>query len=97
MRSKYEIKAHHELEEDGWFVDFKSRPSRQTRNALVDYWHIFDLLAWKPGKLRCISIKGRSCPKKHKIDLSNFTMPPEVTVELWQYTKKGKKVWNYHT
>lgn len=89
-RSKYEIKAQKELEEAHYFVDYKIRPTRVYRGAPVDYWHIFDLLAWKPGELRCISIKGKSCPAKHKNDLQNFLMPPGVSVELWQYNKKGK-------
>ena len=90
MRSKYEIRAHKELELNGYFVDYKLRPSMPNPHYATDYFHLFDLLAWKPGELKMISIKGKSCPKKHKDDLSLFSVPQGVSVELWRYDREPK-------
>jgi len=88
MRSRFEIRAQRELEIDGYFVDYKMRPSRITRGYNTDYWNLFDLIAWKPGILRFISIKGKSCPAKHKRDLALFKLPKGCTSELWRYDKQ---------
>jgi hypothetical protein len=88
MRSKYELQTQKTLQKDDWLVDFKIRPSRVYPNAPVDYWHLFDLIAWKPGELRFISVKGKNCPKQHKIDLLEFLVPKGVSIELWMYKTK---------
>lgn len=90
MRSKFEIRAQSELEDEGYFVDWKLRPSMPNPHYATDYFHLFDLLAWKNGVLRMISIKGKDCPKKHKDDLSSFTTPDGVSVELWRYDRDPK-------
>lgn len=90
MRSRFEIRAQRELEIEGYFVDYKMRPSRITRGYNTDYWNLFDLMAWKPGEIRLISIKGKSCPKKHKDDLQLFKVPIGVSVELWRFDKQLK-------
>ena len=92
MRSKYEIRCEQELQQNGWFTDFKVRPTRVRAGTPVDYWHIFDLLAWKPNKLKFISVKGISCPAQHKKDLATFTVPDGVSVELWKYKKDKNKI-----
>lgn len=88
MRSRFEIRAQRDLEQEGYFVDYKARPSRIMRGYNTDYWNLFDLLAWKPGELRFISIKGKSCPGKHKKDLKLFKLPPGVSKELWMHDKQ---------
>lgn len=97
MRSKYELKAHKSLENQGYFLDFKIRPSRTMKNSPVDYFHLGDLLAVKQDEFRFISIKGKSCPRQHKNDLQTFAniVPPQVSVELWEYKKSGLKITKY--
>ena len=90
MRSRFETKAQADLEEDGWFVDWKLRPSMPNPHYNTDYWHLFDLLAWKPGELRFISIKGKNCPLKHKKDLQLFEVPKGVSIELWMHDREPK-------
>ena len=90
MRSRFEIRAQREAEADGYFCDFKIRPSRVMKNAPVDYWHLYDLILWKPGELRFVSIKGKSCPAQHKKDLAAFKLPKGVTSELWRYDRDPK-------
>ena len=52
-RSKFEIKAHKELVEQGYLVDYKIRPSgfKNPSNYQVDYWGIFDLMAYKANEI----------------------------------------------
>ena len=88
MRSRFEIRAQRSLEQEGYFVDWKLRPSMPNPHYNTDYWNLFDLLAWKPGELRFISIKGKSCSKKHKDDLKRFTVPKGVSKELWMYDRE---------
>jgi hypothetical protein len=95
MRSKYELECEKALREDEWFTDYKIRPTTVGMGAPVDYWHLFDILAWKPFELRLISVKGTTCPAQHRKDLASFEVPMGVTVELWQYGKKGLKVTKY--
>lgn len=90
MRSKFEKRGQKDLEREGYFVDWKLRPSLNNPYYNTDYWRLFDLLAWKPGELRFISIKGKSCPKKHKDDLKKFKVPKGVTVELWVHDRDPK-------
>ncbi len=71
-------------------MDWKLRPSMPNPHYSTDYWHLFDILAWKPGRLKFISVKGKSCPAQHKKDLKNFKVPKGVSVELWQYDRNPK-------
>ena len=93
MRSKYEILCEKELQEKGFFTDYKIRPSRIMRNAPVDYFHLGDILAIKQDEFKFISVKGKSCPSKHRKDLQRFAniVPQKVSVELWQYRNTKKK------
>ena len=88
MRSKFELRAQRELEQDGYFVDWKLRPSMPSPAYNTDYFNLFDLLAWKPGELRMISIKGKTCPKPHKDHLKQFRLPAGISVELWMFDKQ---------
>jgi hypothetical protein len=88
MRSKFEIRAQRELEVEGYFVDWKLRPSMPSPHYNTDYWNLFDLAAWKPGELLFISIKGKTCPKLHKDHLKLFKVPKGVRVELWMFDKQ---------
>lgn len=90
MRSRFEKRAQKDLEQEGYFVDWKLRPSMANPHYNTDYWHLFDLLAWRPGELRFISIKGKSCPKKHKDDLKKFKVPRGVAIELWVHDRDLK-------
>lgn len=87
MRSKFEIRAQDILEDEGYFVDWKLRPSSPNPHYATDYWHLFDLLAWKPGELRFISIKGKNAPTPHKEALARFKVPVGVSVELWRFDR----------
>ncbi len=90
MRSKFEKRAQKDLESEGYFVDWKLRPSLNSPHYNTDYWRLFDLLAYKPFEIRLISIKGKNCPKKHKDDLKSFKVPKGVTVELWMHDREPK-------
>lgn len=91
MRSKWELRAEKELKSLGYIVDYKIRPSRVYAGAPIDYFHTFDLIAYKPGEqLRFISIKGKTYKKQHRIDIANFEAIG-ISKELWSYRKvKGK-------
>ena len=84
MRSRFEIRAQREAEKEGYFVDFKARTSRPMRGYNQDYFNLYDLILWKQGELRFISIKGKSCPAKHKKDLALFKLPKGCSSELWR-------------
>jgi len=95
MRSKYEIKAEKELQADGWLVDNKAYMVRWSKNR--DFFHLWDLVAYKPGKLHYISIKGHIGGKQrreHLAELEKMVLPPGVTNELWIWPdNKKKKEW----
>lgn len=94
-RSKYEIRAHKELEDDGWIVDYKIRPSgfRNPRNYNVDYFSLFDLLAYKNGMVRWIAIKGHGgVPRALRDAIETINMGDANVKEIWTYRKlKGYK------
>lgn len=100
MRSKFEKKAQKELEADGWLVDWKvsSGGFTQNRNTPTDYFHLFDLLAYKPGIIRMIAIKGQGgVPRKLRDDITAFRPPKGMLKEIWRYsqpTTKGKRIKN---
>lgn len=90
MRSKFEIRAQKELEKDGWFVDWKIRPSgfRNPIGYNVDYFNLFDLLAYKDGVVRWIFIKGtRGILNSEREKVKNFRLPNGCIKEMWYYRK----------
>lgn len=94
-KSKFEIRAQKYLENLGYLVDWKIRPSgfKNPTGYQVDFLGLFDLMAYKPGEpLRFISVKGQSgVPKKHRDEIENFWLPESCQKEIWQYRKlKGK-------
>lgn len=96
MRSKYEIKAQKELENEGWRVDNKAGMSRWSKNR--DFFNLFDLVAVKKGEaIRYISIKGHiggSLRTAHSQEIRDFWLPPCCSKELWIWpNNKKKKEW----
>jgi hypothetical protein len=87
MRSIYEIKAHKELEAQGWNVDYKVRPFRPRKGFHVDFFNLFDLMAHRAGDpLRFISIKGHAgVPGKHRRAVEAFWLPESCQKEIWHY------------
>lgn len=90
-RSKFEIKAQKDLEKEGYIVDYKMRPRFPCRHYNVDYFNLFDLMAYKKGKLRMIAIKSQKTSGydvrilREKIE--KFKLPKEISKELWSYRK----------
>ena len=90
MRSIYEIKAQKILEAEGFRVDYKIRPRICPRGYSVDYWGLFDLLAYKNGVIRFISVKGKAgVPQKHRKMIEGFNEPAGCTKEIWVFRKRG--------
>lgn len=92
-RSKYEIRATKELEADGYRVDWKVRPPWPIKGYNVDYFNLFDLLAYKQGEpLRWISIKyaGSGSVKPNRLKIMDFTMPRGNQKEQWRYDRDPK-------
>lgn len=89
-RSPYERKAEHELEDQGYFVDWKARPFRVPKGYKVDFFGLFDLVAHKPGLLlRWISIKGHAgVPSKHRREVEAFSLADSNQKEIWQWRKR---------
>lgn len=92
MRSKFEIRGQKELEKEDYKVDYKYRPRIVGRNYNVDYFGLFDLLAYKAHEpLRMISIKPASnTPVKHKEAIRNFIITLGVQKELWRFDRDPK-------
>jgi hypothetical protein len=92
MRSKFEIRAQKELEKDGYFVDYKARPSFAIRGYHVDFFNLFDLLAYKVNEpIRWISIKGKSGGySENRKNISKFSMPTGNQKEQWRYDRDPK-------
>lgn len=93
-RSKYEKRAHKELEKLGWAVDYKTRPTRVPRNYNVDFLGLFDLIAYKPGILRFISIKGvpSGGAVTNRAEIAQMELPDGCTKEQWcKETRKNRK------
>jgi shikimate 5-dehydrogenase len=88
MKSKFEIKAQKELEADGWLVDWKVKPFRTPRGYNVDYWGLFDLLAYQGGLIRGIAIKGQGgVPKALREAVENFQVCEHFVKEIWYYSR----------
>lgn len=93
MRSKYEIRAEKELQEEGWLVDNKTGMGRWSKNR--DYWHLFDLLAVKQGhRAKFIAIKGHvtgTVITALRGQILEFPRISGVHYELWRWPKRKKK------
>lgn len=86
MISKYESMAKKQLREEGWIVDWKIRARMPMRSYTCDFWGAFDIMVYKPGIIRLISVKGHAyVPSKHRRLLESFVFPPGVVKELWVY------------
>ncbi len=97
-RSRYEIKAEKELEAEGYIVDWKTRPFRVPKGYQVDFFGLFDLVAFKPGlPIRWISIKGKAgIPAAHKKAVLAFPLSREANQkEIWYW--KGRTGWTKQT
>jgi hypothetical protein len=92
MRSKYELKAHKELMEDGYVVDYKIRPRFVPRHYNVDFLGAFDLIAFKEGEpVRWISIKGLAGNRgKNKLEIQALLLPEGNQREQWHVNSKGE-------
>jgi hypothetical protein len=90
VRSKYEIRSHKELQSEGHVVDYKVRPRMVARGYTVDYFGLFDLMAWDgKGSLRLIAIKGhQGVPAGLRAGIREFK-PTEVVKEIWTYRDDG--------
>ncbi len=90
-RSRFERKAQKELEQRGYLVDWKIRPSgwKMPRGYNVDYFGLWDLMAYKFGEpIRFISIKGQAgVPRKHREEIEEFQLPEGMQKEIWTYRK----------
>lgn len=96
-RSKYELKAHEELEQEGYLVDFKIRPRFVPRKYRVDFFGVFDLIAVRPQDafVRWISIKGVAGNRGQNMkEIEALKLPPGNQKEIWYVrTVKKKKEW----
>ena len=99
-KSKFEVRAQKVLENDGWLVDWKIRPSgwKNPKGYNVDYFGLFDLLAYKAGKLRWIFIKGtRGILNAEREMVRKFKLPKGNTKEMWFYRRlKGHRGFVLH-
>lgn len=93
MRSIYERRAQQELESEGYFVDYKIRPTFVPRGYKVDFFGLFDLIAHKEGQpLRWISIKGKMGQYgKMRQPIIDFKIPSGNVKEIWAINAVG--VW----
>jgi hypothetical protein len=90
MRSKFEIRCQKELEAEGWQVDWKIRPSgfKNPRGYQVDYFGLFDIMAYSPPVIRFIAIKGQSgVPSTLRKMIECFQLPDQCIKEIWTYRK----------
>jgi len=86
MVSKYESIAKKFLRDEGWMVDWKIRARMPMRGYSVDYFKAFDIMAYKEGQLRFISVKGdMGILKVHRQLIESFKFPQGVVKEIWQY------------
>lgn len=93
-RSKYEIRAQKELEDEGWIVDNKSGMGRWAENR--DFFNLFDLMAVRPDKnyVRFISIKGKQgIPPTHRRAVKEFKMPKNCHKEIWKRSTSKENYW----
>jgi len=96
--SKFESRAKKELEAEGWLIDWKSStPGKwKPRGYNQDFFGIFDLMAYSPGIIRMIAIKGQGgMPGELRKRVEDFKCGDSIVKELWTYsqpTKKGKRI-----
>lgn len=90
MRSPYEIRAQKELEQDGYMVDYKIRPRICPRGYSVDYFGLFDLIAYKPWvPIRWIAIKGLAGSRNKIIEkIVRVHFPKGNQKEIWWVNSK---------
>jgi len=97
-RSPYERRSQHELEAEGYFVEWKMRRPRIMRKGKYtqDFFNLFDLCAYKLGEsLRWISIKGRQgIPGAHRRAVEAFKMPVGNVKEIWARGKSKVNYWH---
>lgn len=97
-RSPYERKAQQQLEEEGYFVEWKMRRPRIMRKGKYtqDFFNLFDLCCYKLGEpLRWISIKGRQgIPGAHRRAIEAFKMPVGNVKEIWARGKSKVNYWH---
>lgn len=93
MRSKYEKQVQKELEAEGYQVDWKLRAHIPMRGYSVDYWGLFDLLAYKPNfPLRFIAVKGHgNVPSALRKGIENFFPTSGISKEIWRFNENRKK------
>lgn len=89
MRSKFEIRACKELVADGYKVDWKLRGAFPIRGYSIDFFNLFDILAYKEGEpIRWISIKGKSGNySENRRRIEEFKPNPPVVKEQWRYDR----------
>jgi hypothetical protein len=93
-RSIYEKRAHQELLAEGYWVDYKIRPRICPRGYRIDFFGLFDLVAFIPGSqiMRWIAIKGVA-GNRHLIikEILNVQLPANNQKEIWWVNDVG--VW----
>ena len=92
MRSRGEIECQKELEAAGYVVDFKMRPGGVRRGYATDILGAFDVVAYRPGELRFVSVKAvrHGLRKEHRELVAGFELPEGCTKEVWLYDPKGQ-------
>lgn len=92
MRSKGEIETQKQLEAEGYLVDYKARPSGVRRGYRMDLLGAFDIIAYRPGELRFISVKAEShgLRKEHRELVGSFEFPGDCTREIWVCDEQGQ-------
>ena len=89
-----------ELEADNWLVDWKIRPSgfKNPKGYAVDYFGLFDIMAYSEGMIRMIAIKGQGgVPSPLRKAIEDFKVGDSIVKEIWKYSqpvRKGKRVKN---
>lgn len=94
MRSKYEIRAQQELQNEGYTVDWKIRPTFNPRGYNIDFFGCFDLIAIHPDVdyIRWISIKGVAGNRAANIkECEAVKLPKGSQKEIWWVNAVG--VW----
>ena len=72
-----------ELEKDGWQVCVARRG---WKGQEIDFFHLFDIIAYRNGYFRLIQCKSNYCPRKVKKSIRAFlTYGLFVTREVWVY------------
>jgi hypothetical protein len=93
MRSPYELRADKELTSEGYLVDYKCRPRFVSKGYKVDFFGVFDLIAFKEsdGFVRWISIKGLAGNRHlNKKEILALKLPVGNQKELWHINSKGE-------